>query len=468
MVAVADMADHDVIVCFELPCNSRQSRSYKKKPNDPAILPVYFCNIKATRSTYFRTPVLFGYPIVVVLDEEQSRSVEAMYEAVIRRLERWTDMARDLYVWEASQASETRVKINGYAPMESITEIREDGKIVTFESPLDGDIADEKGMLVDEDRELHRVSVQRDLFNLRLQVNHKDYGTSVNAYSHAGQWISWQDRLQEADAHPNLLRDNDAFFCEFDEDKKSYFFGDDPRPEHARWDDWEVFTHPELAEAKKAAAEKSHKGITLQDCLEEFTKQEKLGEDDLWYCPQCKKHQQATKRFDLWKAPDVLAVHLKRFSSNRIFRDKIDTHIDFPVEGLDLTDMVKERAAAKKLLERGVDIESLGLNNLDEPLIYDLYAVDEHLGGLGGGHYRAYAANHINGKWYHFDDSYVTPAQASDSVVSWTFNLVDDGIDPNLIEFQCVSSFLPTPNKFSAWPQIVSRGEGNQCSFSSS
>jgi ubiquitin carboxyl-terminal hydrolase 4/11/15 len=425
-VAVADMSDNDVIVCFELPCNARQSRSYKKKPNDPAILPVYFCDMKATRNTYFRTPSLFGYPIVIAIDEDQATSVDAMYEAVIMRLERWTEMARDLYVWEVGEESETEsalsVKINGYVPMESITEFREDGKVVTLKSttPLDGDIADEKGMLVDEDRELHRVGIKKDLFTLRLQVNHKDYGTSFNGYSYssAGQWVSWEDRLQEADIHPSLLRENDAFFCEFDEDKKIYYFGDGPRHDHARWDHWEVFTHPELEEARKAAAEKSHKGITLQDCLEEFTKQEKLGEDDLWYCPQCKKHQQATKQFDLWKAPDILVVHLKRFSNNRTFRDKIDTHIDFPIEGLDLTDMVKERAAATKLLERGIDIESLGLNNLDEPLIYDLYAVDEHLGGLGGGHYRAYAINHINGKWYHFDDSYVTPAQASDAVVS--------------------------------------------------
>jgi ubiquitin carboxyl-terminal hydrolase 4/11/15 len=311
--------------------------------------------------------------------------------------------------------------------MESITEIREDGNIVTVESTmsLDGDIADEKGMLVDDDRELRRVGVKQDLFTLRLQSNHRDYGTSFNgysSYSSAGQWITWEDRLQEADTHPSLLRDNDAFFCEFDEDKKTYYFGDGPRAEHARWDNWEIFIHPELEEARKAAAEKSHKAITLQDCLEEFTKQEKLGEDDLWYCPQCKKHQQATKQFDLWKAPDILVVHLKRFSNNRTFRDKIDTHIDFPIEGLDLTDMVKERAAAKKLLDRGVDIESLGLDNLDKPLIYDLYAVDEHLGGLGGGHYRAYAANHMNGKWYHFDDSYVTPAHASDSVVSYNSN----------------------------------------------
>ena len=40
----------------------------------------------------------------------------------------------------------------------------------------------------------------------------------------------------------------------------------------------------------------------------------------------------------------------------------------------------------------------------DEP-VYELYAVSNHYGGLGGGHYTAYAKN--NGKWYEFNDSSV-------------------------------------------------------------
>lgn len=158
--------------------------------------------------------------------------------------------------------------------------------------------------------------------------------------------------------------------------------------------------------------------MTLEECMTEFTKEEKLGEDDLWYCPQCKKHQQATKKFDLWKAPDILVVHLKRFSNSRALRDKIDTLVEFPVEGLDIGDLVGERQVAKRLAAAGVDAAELGLKDLDEPLVYDLFAVDEHMGGLGGGHYRAYAENHLTEQWYHFDDSYVTKSRAADSVVS--------------------------------------------------
>ncbi|XP_011889078.1 PREDICTED: ubiquitin carboxyl-terminal hydrolase 4 isoform X3 [Cercocebus atys] len=71
--------------------------------------------------------------------------------------------------------------------------------------------------------------------------------------------------------------------------------------------------------------------VALRDCIELFTTMETLGEHDPWYCPNCKKHQQATKKFDLWSLPKILVVHLKRFSYNRYWRDKLDTVVEFPI-----------------------------------------------------------------------------------------------------------------------------------------
>ncbi|MCB0370987.1 MAG: hypothetical protein KDD45_16590 [Bdellovibrionales bacterium] len=50
------------------------------------------------------------------------------------------------------------------------------------------------------------------------------------------------------------------------------------------------------------------------------------------------------------------------------------------------------------------------LSNSDEP-IYELYGVTNHYGGLGGGHYTAYAKN--NGKWYDYNDSSVRACSES-------------------------------------------------------
>ncbi|KAJ3602807.1 hypothetical protein NHX12_030555 [Muraenolepis orangiensis] len=138
--------------------------------------------------------------------------------------------------------------------------------------------------------------------------------------------------------------------------------------------------------------------IALRECIDLFTTMETLGEHDPWYCPTCKKHQQATKKFDLWSLPRLLVVHLKRFSYNRCWRDKLDTVVDFPIRDLNMSEFVCDPTA--------------------EPYIYDLIAVSNHYGGMGGGHYTAYGKNKVDGNWYYFDDSSVSSAKEDQIVVS--------------------------------------------------
>ncbi|XP_059893816.1 ubiquitin carboxyl-terminal hydrolase 15-like isoform X4 [Gadus macrocephalus] len=135
----------------------------------------------------------------------------------------------------------------------------------------------------------------------------------------------------------------------------------------------------------------------LKDCIELFTTKEKLGAEDPWYCPACKQHQQATKKLDLWSLPPVLVVHLKRFSYSRYMRDKLDSLVDFPLSDLDMSEFL--------------------INPNAGPCRYDLIAVSNHYGGMGGGHYTAYAKNKEDMKWYNFDDSSVSPAN-HDQIVS--------------------------------------------------
>ncbi len=72
-------------------------------------------------------------------------------------------------------------------------------------------------------------------------------------------------------------------------------------------------------------------------------KPEQLDEANSWYCPRCKKHVRATKKLDIWSLPEILVVHLKRFSHSRLSRDKIDARVNFPLEGLDLQDYMLRR-----------------------------------------------------------------------------------------------------------------------------
>ncbi len=46
--------------------------------------------------------------------------------------------------------------------------------------------------------------------------------------------------------------------------------------------------------------------IDLDACLRSFTREEELGEDELYYCSKCKKHRLAAKKLEIWKLPPVL------------------------------------------------------------------------------------------------------------------------------------------------------------------
>ncbi|KAK4049142.1 hypothetical protein OIV83_004340 [Microbotryomycetes sp. JL201] len=214
-----------------------------------------------------------------------------------------------------------------------------------------------------------------------------------------------------------LVDTGDYLVVDWDPTALAHFFGGNGDGERSTWSQVENFVDPALQEQRNRPKNAPKKTLTIQDCLAEFTKEEKLGENDTWYCSACKKHQQATKKVELWKVPDILVFAFKRFSSNRYSRDKIDDFIEFPLEHFDMTpyvegDRVKKRLAGESEGEDG------------ESLIYDLYAVDNHFGGLGGGHYTAYAKNYENAKWYDFDDSRVTEVTDPSSVVTRAAYLV--------------------------------------------
>ncbi|KAK9755819.1 hypothetical protein RND81_01G053300 [Saponaria officinalis] len=136
-------------------------------------------------------------------------------------------------------------------------------------------------------------------------------------------------------------------------------------------------------------AKRPQESVSLYRCLEAFLKEEPLGPEDMWYCPGCKEHRQATKKLDLWRLPEILVIHLKRFSYSRYTKNKLGTYVDFPTDDLDLSTYIANKYA-------------------QAPCRYVLYAISNHYGSLGGGHYTAFV-HHGGGKWYDFDDSSVSP-----------------------------------------------------------
>lgn len=213
-------------------------------------------------------------------------------------------------------------------------------------------------------------------------------------------------KLDENDQRSiSLLKFGDGLIIEWNSQFYKNVFGDN---DEEIWENFENVDDPEYVNQQTT----SNKSININDCLDEFTKEEKLGEEDLWYCSKCQKHQQAIKKFDVWKCPDILVVHFKRFSSSRFNRDKLDQYIDFPLNGLNLSSRVGELQTAKLIKGEGLNPLDFGIENSDEDAIYDLYAIDNHYGGLGGGHYTTYAKNQDN--FYHFDDSFVSKVSEED------------------------------------------------------
>ena len=173
--------------------------------------------------------------------------------------------------------------------------------------------------------------------------------------------------------------------------------------------DWNFSRFGDLDEPKCGAdnsdvQDNAKSGVDLFDCFDKFVEKEQLGDADTVYCSNCKQHTPPTKKMDVWSAPDVLILHLKRFQivpgeSGFHRREKINDFISFPIDGLDLTKYVKGPQ----------DLEN-------SPPIYDLYAVSHHMGGLGGGHYVATCKHPMNGKWYNCNDSSVMETESGSAV----------------------------------------------------
>ena len=134
--------------------------------------------------------------------------------------------------------------------------------------------------------------------------------------------------------------------------------------------------------------------LTLDKCFKDYMRPEILNKSNLWYCNKCEEHVAATKQMGLWKLPDVMILHLKRFEyRNPLVSSKIGEFVDFPLESLNLGQYC------------------CGTNQSDE--MYDLYAVSNHYGRMGFGHYTAYARSGTDQRsgsrvdWYEFNDTRV-------------------------------------------------------------
>ncbi|XP_016047512.1 ubiquitin carboxyl-terminal hydrolase 8 isoform X3 [Erinaceus europaeus] len=153
---------------------------------------------------------------------------------------------------------------------------------------------------------------------------------------------------------------------------------------------------------------------SLQDCLRLFSKEEKLTDNNRFYCSHCRARRDSLKKIEIWKLPPVLLVHLKRFSYDGRWKQKLQTSVDFPLENLDLSQYV------------------IGpKNNLKK---YNLFSVSNHYGGLDGGHYTAYCKNAARQRWFRFDDHEVSDISISSVKSSAAYILFYTSVGPRITD----------------------------------
>jgi ubiquitin C-terminal hydrolase len=120
--------------------------------------------------------------------------------------------------------------------------------------------------------------------------------------------------------------------------------------------------------------------LTLEILFHRFFSCDTLDDENLYSCDGCKQQVNASTHLLPISYPRILITHLKRFTN---VGKKITTLIKFPLDKLEF-----------------------GLYT------YQLYAVVNHTGSCGGGHYYAFCRN-PNLKWYVFNDASVSEIPTS-------------------------------------------------------
>ena len=134
--------------------------------------------------------------------------------------------------------------------------------------------------------------------------------------------------------------------------------------------------------------------LAIDDCIHEYFKEERLDDNNLWLCEGCNHNVGAIKRLQLWTAPPVLVIQLKRFGADRFNaarNNKDSRFIKYPMEHFDISSIISP-------------------GNLDKNKCYTyrLQCVVNHTGGLSGGHYYSYCLDEDSDQWFRFDDEKVS------------------------------------------------------------
>ncbi|NXK46372.1 UBP16 hydrolase, partial [Chauna torquata] len=185
---------------------------------------------------------------------------------------------------------------------------------------------------------------------------------------------------------------------------------------------------------------------SIHHCLYQFTRNEKLSENNKLLCDVCTQrhcgpkntksekkyvYTNAKKQMLISLAPPILTLHLKRFQQAGFNLRKVNRHIKFP-EVIDVAPFCTVKC--KNVAEGNTKV------------LYSLYGVVEHSGTMRSGHYTAYAkmrnmnkhlsdlvlegqspqaleTEPVKGQWFHISDTHVQAVSVSKVLSSQAYLL---------------------------------------------
>nr|GEU38014.1 ubiquitin carboxyl-terminal hydrolase 22-like [Tanacetum cinerariifolium] len=165
-------------------------------------------------------------------------------------------------------------------------------------------------------------------------------------------------------------------------------------------------------------AETASPGVsTLMGCLDRFTRPERLGSDQKFFCQKCQVSQESLKQMSIRKLPLVSCFHIKRFEHSPIRKmsRKVDRYLQFPFS-LDMSPYLSSSILRSRLGNRifAFDGDGNGPDSSNESTSeFELFAVVTHTGKLDAGHYSTYLR--LSNQWYKCDDAWVT--QVNENIV---------------------------------------------------
>jgi ubiquitin carboxyl-terminal hydrolase 4/11/15 len=292
----------------ELPTDVVQSqRGITANMSKTLVIPVYSMR-KSSESYNSQQLMGFGSPFFIAISKSQASNPEAIWDAVMTRYANSVDHEAEDALWVSSPAessvddqlaegvvedvtglhiaeNETPENSTSEGPIDSQTtassqpgeakRLRHDLFKLTFASAGAGDSDQKSVIFKGTPKRTHTLEERR----------HQKRSMLSQVTSAIQKNFSRPGSDDEDEAGPDvILKQGDAIFCEWEAKEARHLFNASYRGRYSTEDAYVSVVDPAIKVEEKKFLERKKRGISLDDCLDEFERIETLGENDLWYC----------------------------------------------------------------------------------------------------------------------------------------------------------------------------------------